>query len=143
MISRKSFSIISAYFIFTLMISACAGSTSTVSIGNIQSVSESTSSELVAFDGKVFVATTKPDHQHWLSAGWQISSQVVTGDEDSVLTDCTLYPHQGVDDQWIGSCSGSTLIPREGARHIAVIHTASDGTTRMVQVAPLPVANSP
>lgn len=143
MISHKYFTIIISVFIVIMMISACAGSPSNAGTGNIQNLSKSLSSELLAFDGQVFVATTKPDHQRWLSAGWQISSEVVSGDQDSVPADCTLYPHQGVDDQWIGSCSGSTLIPRQGALHIAVMHTSSDGSSRMVQVAPPPLVSDP
>ena len=143
MISRKLLLFIIGTFIGIVVLSACTGTPPNATIGNIQSVSNSPSSELVAFDGRVFVATTKPDQQRWLSAGWQISSEEVAGDESSVPADCTLYPHQGVDDQWIGSCSGSTLIPREGASHIAVMHTQPDGTHRMVQVAPPPVASEP
>ena len=101
------------------------------------------SADLLAFEGRVFVASTKPENNLWQSAGWQIAVQPVAGGEESVPADCTLYPHQGVDGQWIGSCTGYTYIPREGANHIAVMHTQPDGTTIMVQVAPPPAADEP
>lgn len=101
------------------------------------------SDNLLAFEGRVFVASTKPENNLWQSAGWQIAVQPVAGGDESVPADCTLYPHQGVDDQWIGSCTGYTYIPRDGANHIAVMHTQPDGTTIMVQVAPPPAADEP
>ena len=143
MFSRKHFQRIMGFLIIILMISACSESPLITTDGIIQTASGSLSSEMAAFDGPVFVATTKPDHQRWLSAGWQISAQQVAGGRDSIPADCTLYPHQGVDDQWIGSCSGKTLIPRKGARHIAVMLTLPDGRTTMVQVAPPPQVNNP
>ena len=91
---------------------------------------------MLAFDGSVFVASTKPTVSRWHQAGWQIARQSLTVEVDQVPVDCTLYRHLDVEDQWIGSCSGHTLIPRDGANHIAVIHTQPDGTSILVQVAP-------
>jgi len=105
--------------------------------------SSSTVDDLLAFDGSVFVASTRPLHHLWQAAGWRIAAQPADGGEGSIPVDCTLYPHQGVDDQWIGSCSGRTYIPRAGASHIAVMHTNLAGSTQMVQVAPPPVSNDP
>ena len=128
----------------SMIISACSESSQVADLKNDAVTAHiQGAGELVEFEGSVFVAITKPDNILWLSAGWQIATQPVAGDQDSVPTDCTLYPHQGVDDQWIGSCSGKTYIPRAGANHIAVVHTLPDGTTRMVQVAPPPVASQP
>ena len=128
----------------SLIISACSESSPVADLKNDAVTAHiQGAGELVAFEGSVFVAITKPDNILWLSAGWQIASLPFGGDEDLVPTDCTLYPHQGVDDQWIGSCSGKTYIPRAGANHIAVVHTMPDGTTRMIQVAPPPVASQP
>ena len=67
--------------------------------------------DMVAFDGSVFVASTKPIVNHWHRAGWQITRQSLTVEVDQVPVDCTLYRHLGVENQWIGSCSGYTLIP--------------------------------
>jgi hypothetical protein len=131
----------------SLLISACTDgllSTSTRSDRNIPQLnSQTTSADMVAFEGKVFVASTKPETTLWKAAGWQVAGQPFTGDENAVPPDCTLYPHQGVDDQWIGSCSGYTSIPRQGAVHIAVMYTKPDGTTDLVQVAPPPAAGEP
>ena len=91
---------------------------------------------MLAFDGRVFVASTRPSSKRWHLAGWQIADTPIAGEGESLPADCTLYPHQGVDNQWIGSCSGHTFIPRDGANHIAVVHTSQDGTTTLVQVAP-------
>jgi hypothetical protein len=98
---------------------------------------------MLAFDGSVFVASTRPTASLWHLAGWQIARQSLTVEVDQVPMDCTLYRHLGVEDQWIGSCSGHTLIPRDGANHIAVIHTQPDGTSILVQVAPPPDSNVP
>lgn len=98
---------------------------------------------MLAFEGTVFVASTKPSNNRWHLAGWQIAVQPIIVEDDSIPADCTLYPHQGVDDQWIGSCTGYTIIPRDGATHIAVVHTQPDGTTTLVQVAPPPDTNEP
>jgi len=99
--------------------------------------------DMVAFEGNVFVASTKPIVNHWHRAGWQIARQSLTVEVDRVPEDCTLYRHLGVENQWIGSCSGHTLIPRDGASHIAVMHTKPDGTSILVQVAPPPDSNGP
>lgn len=93
---------------------------------------------MLAFEGSVFVASTKPTVSRWHLAGWQIARQSLTIEVDQVPVDCTLYRHRGVEDQWIGSCSGYTLIPSDGASHIAVMHTQPDGTSILVQVAPPP-----
>jgi hypothetical protein len=91
---------------------------------------------MIAFQGQVFVASTRPKFQRWYIAGWKVAKKPMRKAEESVPVDCTLYPHLGVEDQWIGSCSGFTSIPRDGANHIAVMHTDEDGTTTLVQVAP-------
>ncbi len=97
--------------------------------------------DMVAFEGSVFVASTKPEVSLWIQAGWQIARKSLTFEVDQVPVDCTLYKHLGVEDQWIGSCSGYILIPRDGANHIAVMHTQPDGTSKIVQVSPPPGSN--
>jgi hypothetical protein len=97
--------------------------------------------DMVAFEGSVFVASTKPEGNHWVRAGWQIARKSLKFEVDQVPVDCTLYKHLGVEDQWIGSCSGYILIPRDGANHIAVMHTQPDGTSILVQVSPPPDSN--
>jgi hypothetical protein len=98
--------------------------------------SSSTSDGMVAFDGNVFVASADLIAERWQAAGWQISQKPVNTDIQQIPSDCTLYPHEGVEGQWVGNCAGNVLIPRDGATHISVMHTARDGTTTMVQVAP-------
>ena len=98
---------------------------------------------MVAFDGTVFVASIEPNLDRWQLAGWKIGSQSQATDKDQVPSDCTLYPHLGVEDQWIGSCFGYTYVPEDGARHIAVMHTPPDGTPILVQVAPQPDSEGP
>lgn len=93
---------------------------------------------MLTFEGSVFVASTRPSPVRWQLAGWEIASYSISVTDNQVPADCTLYPHEGVEDQWIGSCAGNTLIPRDGARHIAVMHTPPDGNTILVQVAPTP-----
>lgn len=93
-------------------------------------------SKLVLFEGSVFVASTNPESQRWESAGWRIAKKTNSLDENQVPQDCTLYPHKGVENQWIGSCPGPAYIPSDGATHIAVMHTQLDGSTSLVQVAP-------
>jgi hypothetical protein len=141
---RRILFTIQIVLVISLACSACSDSSSLPDFQDDDVTSHiQGAGELVSFEGSVFVAITKPDNILWLSAGWQIAGQPVAGDQDSVPADCTLYPHKGVDDQWIGSCSGKTYIPRAGANHIAVMHTRPDGTTKMVQVAPPPVAGEP
>lgn len=94
------------------------------------------SSDMVAFDGVVFVATTDLDKYLWQIAGWRISDKYLDTENTDIPQDCTLYPHDGVSDQWVGSCSGYILVPRHGAKHIAVMVTDEKGSTNMVQVAP-------
>lgn len=96
---------------------------------------------MYAFEGRVFVASTHPANRRWQQAGWHVATQAIAADRDTVPADCTLYPHQGVDDQWIGSCTGNILIPQDGAEHIAVMHTSKDGTTTLIQVAPPPAVS--
>ncbi len=93
---------------------------------------------MLSFEGSVFVASTKPTTALWQQAGWQIAKNSTIVADNQVPVDCTLYPHDGVEDQWIGSCTGSTLIPSDGASHIAVMHTPPGGDTILVQVAPTP-----
>lgn len=94
------------------------------------------SSDMVSFNGVVFVATTDLDKYLWQIAGWRISEQYLDTENKDIPQDCTLYPHHGVSDQWVGSCSGYILVPRHGAKHIAVMVTDEKGSTNMVQVAP-------
>ena len=103
----------------------------------------SPSASMVAFEGSVFVASTKPIVDHWYRAGWQITRQSLAVEIDQVPVDCTLYRHLGVEEQWIGSCSGYVLIPRDGASHIAVMHTQLDGSSNLVQIAPSPDSHGP
>ena len=93
---------------------------------------------MMIFEGSVFVASTKPSPGPWQLAGWQIARNSMTVADNQVPKDCTLYPHEGVEDQWIGSCTGNTLIPKDGASRIAVMHTPPNGNTILVQVAPTP-----
>lgn len=96
------------------------------------------SREMAEFEGQVFVATTDLVEELWESSGWAISNQPLDTDTQDLPEDCTLHPHSGVKDQWVGSCSGYVLIPRSGAKHIAVMLTSLDGSTTMVQIAPPP-----
>jgi hypothetical protein len=93
---------------------------------------------MVVFDGAIFVASAQLITERWQAAGWRISDQPINTDTQQLPADCTLYPHQGVEDQWVGTCNGYVLIPRDGASHISVMHTAKDGTKTMVQIAPPP-----
>lgn len=100
-----------------------------------QSLSQS-DQEIAEFKGQVFVASTKVVETLWESSGWSISRIPIDTTSQEVPDDCTLYPHAGVKDQWVGSCTGHILVPRTGAKHIAVMLIAPDGTTSMIQVAP-------
>jgi hypothetical protein len=106
-------------------------------------VNLSPSEGMLLFEGSVFVASTKPLKGRWQLAGWQIASRSMAISDDQVPVDCTLYPHQGVENQWIGSCSGTTFIPKDGASNIAVMHTPPGGNTILVQVAPTPDIGMP
>lgn len=90
------------------------------------------------FEGEVFVASTKPKAGLWKSAGWKIAKHTQSTDGDDMPSDCTLYPHEGVEDQWIGNCSGNIYIPIDGAKHIAIVLTHPDGNTTHIQVSPIP-----
>lgn len=94
------------------------------------------SSDMVPFEGLVFVATTELDEYLWQIAGWQVSNQTIDTNDSDIPQDCTLYPHLGVTNQWIGSCTGFILIPRNGAKDIAVMITDDSGSTDLIQVAP-------
>ncbi len=94
--------------------------------------------DMMAFEGTVVVATTDLNTNLWHDSGWQISDKPLNTEKSDIPEDCTLYPHFGVTNQWIGSCAGYVLVPRNGAKHIAVMITSLDGTTNMVQVAPEP-----
>jgi hypothetical protein len=98
---------------------------------------------MVAFDGSVFVASAQLVNERWKAAGWLISREPVDTDTQQISADCTLYPHQGVEDQWVGLCNGYVLVPKDGASHISVMHTAQDGTTTMIQIAPPSVNTNP
>lgn len=99
--------------------------------------------DMLSFEGSVFVASTNPLPNLWHLAGWQIANKSTPVSDDQVPLDCTLYPHQGVENQWIGSCFGDTWIPKNGASHIAVMHTPPDGDPIFVQVAPIPDGDEP
>ena len=101
-------------------------------------VDQSVPEGMQVFEGDIFVASTKPKAGRWKSAGWRIAKQPHSTDSEEVPVDCTLYPHKGVEDQWIGSCSGYIFIPIDGAKHIAVVLTLPDGNTSLIQVAPSP-----
>jgi hypothetical protein len=91
---------------------------------------------VVSFDGTVFVASTQMVVDAWYASGWKISDQPLDTDLGPAPIDCTLYPHVGVSNQWVGGCAGHVQIPRFGAENIAVIFTNQDGVTEMIQVAP-------
>ncbi len=93
---------------------------------------------MVSFDGSVFVAVSEINPQAWNQAGWAISDQSIDTDTQEVPENCTLYVHEGVDGQWVGRCRGKIIIPKDGAKHIAVMHTSRDGSTTLIQVAPPP-----
>lgn len=95
-------------------------------------------SDYIPFNGEVFVATSTIISELWRQAGWGIGEVPIDTDAQQVPLDCVLYPHSGVENQWVGSCSGRVLIPKSGAKHIAVMLTDSNGKTTMVQVAPPP-----
>lgn len=76
------------------------------------------------------------DEYLWQIAGWQVSNQTIDTNNSDIPQDCTLYPHHGVSNQWIGSCAGYILIPRNGAKDIAVMITDVNGSTDLIQVAP-------
>lgn len=105
---------------------------------SLTSSSPSTPQNMVAFEGTVFVASLQIVAERWKMAGWRVSDQPLNTDNQEPPSDCTLYPHLGVENQWVGSCSGYILVPRDGARHIDVMLTAEDGSTSLVQVAPPP-----
>jgi hypothetical protein len=121
--------------VFLMTTSACSTFQGVRSSTNQKSI---LAQGMLSFNGSVFVASTKPTPGLWQSAGWQIARNSMTIADDQVPVDCTLYPHEGVEDQWIGSCKGNTLIPKDGASHIQVMHTPPDGKTILVQVAPTP-----
>jgi hypothetical protein len=147
MATHKKLSIIFTLILISLVGSACSDSPFEAGSSNNQVAllanDQFIPDNMIGFEGHVFVASTRPSKTRWQIAGWQIAVQPIVRDEESIPIDCTLYPHQGVDDQWIGSCAGYTYIPRDGANHIAVMHTQPDGTKRLIQVAPPPVVNEP
>jgi hypothetical protein len=98
---------------------------------------------MVAFEGNVFVATSELHTDLWQSAGWSIGQDPVSIDPVDMPADCTLYPHAGVKNQWVGRCRGYILIPQAGARDIAVLLTDDSGGTTVVQVAPAPTGVQP
>ena len=117
---------------------------SAAEIQDIPVSSESTTPEgMVAFEGKVFVALTAPATGRWQDAGWRVGNQPVNTDIQQAPLDCSLNPHSGVQDQWVGGCQGYVLIPQDGAQHIAVMVIKSDGSSTMVQIAPPPGGAKP
>jgi hypothetical protein len=111
---------------------------STTSGSQLAELDLTSQKEMIGFEGSIFVASTNLVKRLWVDAGWKISSQPIDTDSDKLPADCTLYPHEGVADQWVGTCIGYVLVPRAGAQHISVMHTARDGNTTMIQVAPVP-----
>jgi hypothetical protein len=93
---------------------------------------------MVGFEGSVFVALANVIQNRWVQAGWKISHKSINTDLEQLPSDCTLYPHEGVSNQWVGNCIGYVLVPKDGGSHISVMHTARDGNTTMVQIAPAP-----
>lgn len=103
-----------------------------------QSGSNNVPAGMITFNGSVFVAISELNRNVWRQAGWLISDQLIDTDTQEVPEDCTLYGHKGVEGQWVGRCRGRVLIPKDGAKHIAVMHTSQDGNTTLIQVAPPP-----
>jgi hypothetical protein len=117
---------------------------SAADIQDIPASSNSATPEgMVAFEGKVFVALTAPATARWQDAGWRVGNQPVNTDIQQAPLDCSLNPHSGVQDQWVGGCQGYVLIPQDGAQHIAVMVIKSDGSSTMVQIAPPPGGATP
>ena len=105
---------------------------------SLTSSSLGTPQNMVAFEGTVFVASIQIVAERWKMAGWRVGDQPLNTENQEPPSDCTLYPHYGVENQWVGSCSGYILVPSDGARHIDVMLTTDDGSTTLVQVAPPP-----
>lgn len=103
----------------------------------------SSPADVASFEGTIFVFTTDLATGLWSSAGWRISEMPLDTANQDIPLDCTLYPHSGVANQWVGGCSGHIDVPRGGANHIAVMVAHLDGSTTLVQVAPTPVAPAP
>jgi hypothetical protein len=160
---RKHRAFVPLFLITLLLFSACsplagAGSTSLVESGLgtndkgmlqetenplFSSPDDATAQDMVAFRGTVFVATSGIVESLWKLADWRISDQAVDTDEKDLPLDCTLRPHAGVVNQWVGRCAGDVLIPRQGAQHIAVMLTDENGQVTMIQVAPDPGSSQP
>jgi hypothetical protein len=160
---RKHRAFVSLFLITLLLFSACsplagAGSTSLVesSLGAndkkilqetgdplLSSPDDASAQDMVAFRGTVFVATSGIVESWWRLADWRISDQPVDTDEKDLPVDCTLRPHAGVINQWVGRCAGDVIIPKQGAQHIAVMLTAENGQVTMIQVAPDPGGSQP
>lgn len=103
----------------------------------------SNNNQTVSFQGNVFVAASMLAPELWQAAGWRVSDQPVDTDSTDLPADCTLYPHLGVVNQWVGRCNGNVLVPKNGAEHIAVMVTRENGESTMYQVAPDPGNNQP
>lgn len=117
---------------------------SAVDIPDIPASNDSATPDgMVAFEGKVFVALTVPKTGRWQQAGWRVGDQPVNTDIQQAPLDCSLNPHSGVQDQWVGGCQGYVLIPQDGAEHIAVMVIKPDGSSTMVQIAPPPGSSTP
>jgi hypothetical protein len=117
---------------------------SVVDIPDIPASNDSATPDgMVAFEGRVFVALTTPAAGRWQQAGWRVGDQPVNTDIQQAPLDCSLNPHSGVQDQWVGGCQGYVLIPQDGAEHIAVMVIKPDGSSTMVQIAPPPSGSTP
>lgn len=151
------------FLISLLLFSACsplagAGSSSLVETGmsandegTVQdspgaaslSTDDAAAQDMITFHGTVFVATSSIIESLWRLADWRISNQPIDTDEKDLPVDCSLHPHAGVADQWVGSCAGEVLVPKAGAQHIAVMLTDENGQVTMIQVAPDPGGSGP
>lgn len=160
---RKHRAFVPLFLITLLLFSACsplagAGSTSMVESGlgtndkgilketedpPFSSPDDATAQDMVTFRGTVFVATSGIVESLWRLADWRINDQPVDTDERDLPADCTLRPHAGVINQWVGRCAGDVLIPKQGAQHIAVMLTDENGQVTMIQVAPDPGGSQP
>lgn len=131
---------VAAPFIFT------AGNQTDLQSKTGQNIKESYPTEMlvplpgrmVSFYGYVFVAVSELNREAWDGTGWSISDHSIDTDSQEVPEDCTLYGHKGVDGQWVGRCRGNVIIPKDGAKHIAVMLTDQGGGTTLIQVAPPP-----
>ena len=99
------------------------------------------SGDLLAFEGRV-CRRINETRNLWKSAGGKSQCSPLPGERNRFQQTAPSIPTRE------SMTSGSGAVPdtptsREGANHIAVMHTQPDGTTIMVQVAPPPAADEP